>query len=275
MRHPSELFILSLLVDGKDDECINDHLLEFGLPCLLEQHTEYLAGLRNTIAKEMPPSFNGSNPKDRIFLKSMKIDALWHPDTVIIAATVLLANPYIRRDMFMGMLGKVSLEKLAQHLTSKYERQIHEEELKAISHYYYCVDIISHEEWGRLFEEMPSDAEIFTSCVYGGSLVASYKIGMERNVTIKDAVREVVNGLYVQIQEIKQWPASAAKMKIYSDTMSSLARAHSIVNTSDQELAAVANELKKFKLAKNVEKPPALALLTKGNYSNNGKEAAG
>lgn len=273
MRHPSELFIISLLIDGKSDEYINERLLDFVLPCLLEQHTDYLVRLRSEISKDIPNNFNGSNPKDRVFLREYKIDALWHPDVVTIAATVLLANPYMRRDLFMGLLGQIDLDKLAMHLSNKYEKIVKEEELKAISHYYYAVDIISHEDWARLFEEMPTDSEIFTSCVYGGSIVASYKIGMERNVTIKDAVREVVNGLYVQIQEIKQWPASAAKMKIYSDTMNSLARAHSIVNTSDQELAAVANELKKFKLAKNVEKPPSLSLLTKGNYSNNGKEA--
>tara|TARA_B100000214_G_scaffold279221_1_gene209009 strand:+ start:1928 stop:2755 length:828 start_codon:yes stop_codon:yes gene_type:complete len=274
MRHPSELFIKSLLTGGKGDAEINEILLEYGLPCILEAHTEYLSNLRNEVLSNIPKLFTGSNSKDRAFLKHHNIDGLWHPDDVVLAAIRLLANPFLRRDIFIGLLGRVGLLKLAVHLSQKHDKIIKEEDLSAIAHYYYNVEIVSHEEWMRLFEEMPTDAEVFSSCIYGGSIVAAYKLGMERNVTIKEAVKEVVSGLYSQIQEVKEWPASAAKMKIYSDTMSSLARAHSIVNTSDQELAAIAGELKKFKLAKTVEKPVPLTLLTKGNYSNSGKEAA-
>jgi hypothetical protein len=108
-----------------------------------------------------------------------------------------------------------------------------------------------------------NDATGYEACLVGGASVASYRIGIEQNVTIREVVKEAVTALYVSLQEIKHWPASSSKIKVLSDTVSALAKAHVVINTADQELAAVAAELRQFKLAKNNNKPIPLAVLTK------------
>lgn len=265
MRHPSELFILSLLVDGKTNEDVSGLLEEYGLPALLDTQDAYIADLRVRISKEKPRGFTGARPQDRSFLRTLNIDGLYHPDSLVASATALGQQPAVRKDLALGLIGRVDLVDLARHLSRKYDLDLDVHALKIYKHYYFNIDLVSYGDWPLFFENEGNEEEtvLMTTCLDGGPIVAAHRIGLERNVTIKDAVNEVVDNLYVTLHEIKHWPASTAKIKMLSDTMSALARAHNIVNTSDQELAAIASELKKFKLAKHVDKPKPLALLSK------------
>jgi hypothetical protein len=109
----------------------------------------------------------------------------------------------------------------------------------------------------------------------GGATVAAYRLGREVNVSIRDAVKEAVTGLYVSLQEIRHWSASPSKVKVLSDTVSALSKAHNVISTADAELASVAHELRQFKLARNQSKPASLNALTGGRYSGSGQKDAG
>ena len=263
MRHPSELFILSLLVDGRRDEDIGGILQEYGLPPLIEGQEVYLIHLRRQANTGRPDGFTGGRPEDREYLESLSIDGLHHPDPLIAKATNLLSQSALKKDIFLGLLGRVDLVDLARHLSNKYDLDLDDQVLRIFRHYYFNVDIVDYADWQLILEEVEQEGIQYLSCLSGGPIVAAYKIGLDRNTTIKDAVNEVVQSLYVTLHEIKAWPANPAKIKMLSDTMSALSKAHNIVSTSDQELAAIAAELKKFKLAKNVEKPKPLAMLSK------------
>ena len=265
MRHPSELFIISLLVDGRSTEDVNGLLSEYGLPQLLESQDVYLAELRMRVQDLKPKKFSGGSGEDREYLKQLNVDGLYHPDTLVSAATALNNYPALQKELMLALLGRVDLTDLARHVADKYDYDVDMQTLRVYRHYYFNPDLISYGDWGLFFESLPNqdDVVIMNSCLNGGPIVAAHRIGIERNTTIKDAVNEVVQSLYVTLHEIKNWPASPAKIKMLSDTMGALARAHNVVNTSDQELAAIAAELKRFKLAKNVEKPKPLAMLSK------------
>lgn len=265
MRHPSELFIISLLVDNRSKEDINGLLEEYHLPRLLESQEVYIAQLRMRVLDSKPSSFSGGSPEDRSYLRDLNVDGLYHPDTLVASATAINNYPAMQKEIMLALLGRVDLTDLARHVGDKYDYDVDMQTLRVYRHYYFNPDLVSYGDWALFFENMPNedDVTIMTSCLNGGPIVAAHRIGIERNTTIKDAVNEVVQSLYVTLHEIKNWPASPAKIKMLSDTMGALARAHSVVNTSDQELAAIAAELKRFKLAKNVEKPKPLAMLSK------------
>jgi hypothetical protein len=264
MRHPSERFIKSLLIQGKNDDEIKEAVSSYGLPPLTDAHTDYLVRLRLDVVPKIPNGYTGFQDADREFLKSEGIDGIIHPDAVSTGVLSILEMPFTRRDALLGILGRIDPEDLAEHIGNKLGTAINAAHINALKHYYYDIDMLSPDQWFDIFAAIPNEIEsqLYHSCLVGGPIVAAYKLGLERHITVKDAVQEVVSALYTTLHEIKDWPASPAKVKLLSDTMGSLARAHSVLNTSDQELAAVASELRTFKLARSTTKPKPFALLS-------------
>ena len=264
MRHPSERFITSLLITGKSDDEIIESIAEHGLPSLGAVYGDYLTKLRLSVIPNMPKGYTGYRDEDRAYLKALGVDGLIHPDSIVTRALTLLELPFVRRDAFLGVLGRVDYDTLANHLGDKVGRAVTATHISTLKHYYYDVDMLSPDQWFDIFSMIPNETESAThhACLVGGPIVASYKLGLDRHVTVKEAVQEVVSALYTTLYEVRDWPASPAKVKLLSDTMGSLAKAHSVLNTSDQELAAVASELRTFKLARSTAKPKPFALLT-------------
>jgi hypothetical protein len=264
MRHPSERFIKSLIIDGKNDDQIKSQIVTFGLPELSDMFTDYLIELRVNTLPSLPSGYTGFRESDRVYLRDNGIDGLIHPDDVTIKVLSILQMPFVRRDALLGILGRIDPDNLAVHLGDKLGLSLTAAHVNALKHYYYDVDMLSPDQWFDIFSTITNETEANThhACLVGGPIVASYKLGLERHITVKEAVQEVVAALYTTLHEIKDWPASPAKVKLLSDTMGSLARAHSVLNTSDQELAAVASELRTFKLARSTTKPKPFALLT-------------
>ena len=117
------------------------------------------------------------------------------------------------------------------------------------------------------------DAPSLNSTLTGGASAAAYRLGLDQNITIRDAVQEAVTAIYATLREIRAWPASPQKVKALSDAVSSLSKAHSVINTADQELASVAKELRQFKLEKSTAKTVSLKSLTKGRHSGSKEHA--
>ena len=274
MRHPSELFIKSLLARGKKDDEIVSLLSRYGLPSIPEESIdEYLDKLSDSLGKIPSDLFTEDAT---IWLKDNMIYYLVHPDSVVAACTRLLDNNAIKRDVYVSILGRVSAEDLSLHLLDAYGMDISSETVKAFKHYYFDVDRMSVDDWSPILESMPgSDPSYYMSALDGGATVAAYRLGRELNVSIRDAVKEAVTGLYVSLHEIRHWSASPSKVKVLSDTVSALSKAHSVISTADAELASVAHELRQFKLARNNTKPAALNALTGGHHSGSGKRDAG
>jgi hypothetical protein len=280
MKHPSELFIKFLLVSGYKDDSIKETLKEYGLPPILEEmHDGYLDKLRADILIQSPKNFTLADDSEEAikFLNSFKIYGLIHPDSSVNACLKILDNPQARMDTFLGLLGKIDETELCTHIGAKFRLDdITPRVIQLLSHYYFDVNTLSTSEWAKIFESMQdgNDSDGYAACLRGGAIVACYRIGIERNVTIKEVVKEAVTALYVSLQEVRGWPASSSKIKVLSDTVSALAKAHVVINTADQELAAVAAELRQFKLARNSSKPLPLSALSNNNYSNSGKPEA-
>lgn len=270
-RHPSELFIKSLIALGKGDSEITSLLTEYGLPSIEDESMEYIDRLRDEM--KGAPTLGQEGFDD--FLREHNIFFLVHPDSVVAGCTRLLDNNAIKRDVYVSLLGRISAEDLSLHLLDMYELNVSSSTIRAFKHYYFNIDLISADDWGEILPSLPGeDPTYYESTINGGATVAAYRLGREVNVSIRDAVREAVTGLYVSLQEIRHWSASPSKVKVLSDTVSALSKAHNVISTADAELASVAHELRQFKLARNKSKPAALNALSGGMHSGSGKKDA-
>ena len=118
MRHPSELFLKSLLARGKKDDEIMSVLHAYGLPELPEESVgDYLDSLAEEIGDAPADLFDEKSVK---WLKEHKIYYLVHPDSVVAACTRLLDNNAIKRDVYVSILGRVSADDLSLHLFDAY-----------------------------------------------------------------------------------------------------------------------------------------------------------
>lgn len=263
MRHPSELFIVSLLVDQKSDAEVRRLVDAFGLPSLSDEMTAYIADLRAQTLALRPVGFTGARADDRKYLRAMNVDGLYHPDAHTLRALQVLSNPSMRRDVLLGFMGRIDLRDLAAHLGRKYDMDVEQPTLRALRHYYFNVDIVDPRDWAELLPEDSANTSALMACLDGGPITAAYRIGLDRATNVKDAVYEIVAAVHATVHEVKNWQTTHEKVRILADSMSTLARAHTVLNSADQELAAVATELKQFKLSRSAERPLPLALLSK------------
>lgn len=272
-RHPSERFIKSLLTRGLNTDKIMKALAEYGLPPLPEEHADdYLDQLEQELGKLPAPLHD---PASHEYLREHQIYFLIHPDSVVAGCTRLLDNHAVKRDVYVSLIGRVTSEDLAAHLALTYDVDVSTETVRAFQHYYFDVDRMSVDDWALIMDSLPgSDESYYESALNGGATVAAYRLGRELNISIRDAVKEAVTGLYVSLHEIRHWPASPSKVKVLSDTVGALAKAHNVISTADAELASVAHELRQFKLARSDNKPASLNALTEGRHSGSGKRDA-
>lgn len=272
MRHPSERFIKSLIVREKTNDEIQDLLIECGLPPIVQEHRDaYLTHLSNEM--DIPKDLDLYNASGVKYLKEQDIYYLVHPDAMVASCTRVLDCAAARRDIFVSLLGRMPTEDVADHLNDTFDLEITDQTIRALGHYYFDVNLLSYDEWAALLPTIPNGTqEYYESVLHGGAAVAAYRLGKEQHISVREAIQSAIAGLYVSLQEVKHWPASPMKIKVLSDTVSALAKAHNVITTADAELASVAQELRQFKLAKNAKRPVSLKMLAGTSYSHSGEE---
>ena len=275
IKHPSHLFITYLVFLGKSLREVIDTLAEYGLPAIPEEHqSEMYAHVQSTLGNKKLSDFNPGKDLDAV-LSEHKISYLVHPDKVLTTCTKLLDNRSCKNDLYMSLIGRVGNDIIVEHINKTYDMDVTEATIKAFKHYYFDVDAMSHADWVHILPVITgSDEASMMSCLVGGATTAAYRLGMEQNVTIREAVQEAVTAIYATLREVRSWPATPQKVKVLADAVASLSKAHSVINTADQELASVAKELRQFKLDKSAERTISLKALTKGNYSGSKQNAA-
>jgi len=267
--HPSRLFILSLVFRGKNNNQIDDILAEYGLPGIPEDFKfDYLDKLKEVIHSKTIEDFDVTSSQYKDFIKEHKIYYLLHPDSVLSSCTKLLDHHSVKNDLYLALMGRLDLEDVVLFLNKVYKLESTVRMLQVFKHYYFDVDCLNASDWAHILPEIPGvDSASLSATLAGGASAAAYRLGLEQNITIREAVQEAVTAIYATLREIRSWPASPQKVKALSDAVSSLSKAHSVINTADQELASVAKELKQFKLEKSTAKTVSLNSLTLGRHS--------
>ena len=278
MKHPSHLFIKSLVLRGKPPQEIIDTIHEMGLPRMEDAALmEYVVDITKKYKGRLVSDFVQGSDELKEMLTSERVFFLFHPNEITAACARILDHGSARRDAYISLIGRMTPQAIADHLNKSYDLDISSRVVTIFMTYYFDCGGFSYEDWAQLLPHLPGGDEIYyKSALDGGAAVVAYKLGLEQNVAVKDAIRLAVEGLYASLLEIKGWPASPSKIKILSDTVSALAKAHAVVNSADQELATVATELRQFKLDRK-QRPNTIPLkvLTKGNHSGVGGDVDG
>lgn len=276
MKHPSQYFIRWLVVQGHAFEATNEQLKTNGLPEMPPRMEESFYALTDTIWGQLPKDLNLNDPKHKPsvdFLREQEIYNLAHPDKYSIFALRILECGPAKRDIILALLGRLKKSEIVIIANEVHELDINEKTVNAFAHYYFNVKLLTLTEWSQL---MPSfafqDTDQYLSALHGGPVVAAYRLNKAKNVSIRDTMQTAVEALYATLSEIRNWPATVDKVKILAETVGALSKAHMVMNTSDQELATVAKELKQFKISRNANKPISLQLLSGGKYQNSGAD---
>jgi hypothetical protein len=275
MKHPSHLFLKSLVLRGKTPKEIIDIVGIMDLPGMEESElSEYVVGLTRQYKGKLISDFQAGSVELEQMLRDEKVYFLIHPNETTAACARILDHGAARRDTYLSLIGRMTPQQIADHLNRAYELDVTSRVVTVFTNYYFDCSRMSYAEWGKILPYLSGGDEVYyKGALDGGAAVVAYKLGLEQNITVRDAVKLAVEGLYASLLEIKAWPATPSKVKILSDAVSALAKAHAVVNSADQELATVATELRQFKLDRK-QRPNTVPLkvLTKGNHSGVGEE---
>jgi hypothetical protein len=273
--HPSELFIKSLVFRGKSPSEVTDILSEYGLPGIPEEFKhDYISNIQEGLSKKTIVDFLLDSSDYKEFIQEHKIYYLLHPDSIVSACTSLLDNHSIKSDLYISLMGRLDEEDVVNFINKTYKVDATVRVLQVFKHYYFDVDLLNTSDWAYVLPEIHgADTQSLNATLVGGASAAAYRLGLDMHITIREAVQEAVTAIYATLREIRVWPASPQKVKALSDAVSSLSKAHSVINTADQELASVAKELKQFKLEKSASKTVSLNSLTLGRHSGSKKHA--
>jgi len=267
MKHPSLYYIKYLILQDMDAVSINTHLKELGLPVMTKVILEDFNTFKTALIARTPRDFNMMDKDSAIsisFLKKEEIYNLVYPNADVIACTRVLSCGQAKRDLILGLIGKLPMTELLR-VVNIHNLDISEKTIIAFKHYYVNVSVLTVAEWSALIPTFASkDTEQFMATLQGGPAVAAYKLGLSKNATIRDTIQIAVDSIYSTIMEIRHWPASVDKVKMLAEIVGALSKAHDVMNSSDQELATVAKELRKFKMAKTQNKPVSLKVLSGG-----------
>ena len=274
-EHPSRLFIKSLLFRGKTASEVEGVLEEYGLPCLPDtMKYDYISKITGELGGNTLASMDHGSKEYKDFLKEHRIFYLIHPDSVLFACNRLLDAQSVKSDLYISLMGRIHEDDVVSYINRTYRLDVTVRMLQVFKHYYFDVDLLTASDWAELIPEIEGvDAVSMNATIVGGAAAAAYRLGLDQNITIREAVQEAVTAIFATLREIRVWPASPQKIKALSDAVASLSKAHSVINTADQELASVAKELKQFKLEKTNARPVNLKTLTRGRHSGSKEHA--
>lgn len=276
MKHPSHYFIKWLIVQGHTFEPANAIMKDHGLPEMPDRLEDSFYKFTDEVWADLPADFTYVDPMHKPssdFLKRQDIYNLAFPTKHTIAALRVLEYGPAKRDIVIALLGRIKKQEIISIANDVHGLDIDEKVIDALAHYYYNVKILTLSEWAQLMPSFAAqETDQYLSALNGGPVVAAYRLNRAKNVTIRETMQTAVDALFATLSEIRNWPATTDKVKILAETVGALAKAHTVMNTSDQELATIAKELKQFKLARNATKPVSLQVLSGGAYQNSGQD---
>lgn len=281
MRHPSEYFIKYLVTldhpMADQNTWIASSLSHLGLPQLEPETSEsYLSLIREEMEEGKPnplkPDKEQKHRPSLKYLKDKKIYSLYNPDTYSKEATAdILGNMQVRPMVETMLLGRVPHKEIARKVNEKFGMFLRAESVAAYEHYYWNVNLLTVDDWVRLFEGSKKAGTV-ESIIQGGRGVALFRLGYPVDVDAKDVLQQTLETLYFDLQDWKTQPRSIEKTK----ALNMIAKAVTLLDEQlSQAESAIKDSLKafeKFRIDQLSEKPRSIKQLApEGNYSGSGK----
>lgn len=210
-RHPSQNFITYLILIKTP---VLDTLRSLDLPDLPVGYEEHL---RNTMIK--PPSdFDPNNRYHREsvkYLKDLSIYGLFHPDKFTTEAKSYLNDPDIKHHVEQLLLVRNPIMKpheIAKKINAKFDTLYTGDGIDRYRHYFWNVRIMRLDDWSKIFNN-PSEKSRVMGALRNSPNYTLSKLGFQQKIEIKEALRELSEIMYIDMQDWKHKPVSPEKTK--------------------------------------------------------------
>lgn len=268
-RHPSQNFITYLLITKAP---VTDTLRSLDLPDPPLGYEEYL---RNSLPKP-PTDFDPNNRyhKDSVkYLKDLNIYGLFFQDRFTVEAKSYLNDPDIKHHVEQLLLVRNPIMKpyeIAKKINAKFDTLYTGDGIDRYRHYFWNVRIMRLDDWAKIFNN-PSEKSKVMGALRNSPHYTLSKLGFQQKIEIKEALRELSEIVYIDMQDWKHKPVSPEKTKALftiGQTFSGIEDRLSNMDVTMKETLKQFEKIRVEHIKANVTDIHDTAAI--GNYSNSG-----
>jgi hypothetical protein len=283
MRHPAEYFFKAQLIstpsitDGDLLQRASDWSF---FPPLAGEQKDYVTHLRASLSgTDAPPP--GFNPHDRLhrpsirYLRQQKVYEYFWPDSAMQEAWDILRQPDRRMVIEQMLMARIDPNIGVKQINMKKGWKLTIPGILAYKHYFWNVDLLTFDEWGRFLYGRSMLYERHIDLQMAQPNLALHLIHVNQQIESKDMIQEVQRHAYFLFMELANKPGTdPAKTKGMAVMGKLVLEAHEALSTSDMALKDVLKNFEKFRMERPMAIPPPMKeLAPKGNFSNSGIDA--
>lgn len=282
MRHPADFFVKAMLIHmpAAGDADVVKRLTDWGfLQPLAEEQKFYLQFLRSSLVEggpNAPPvGFNALDPLHRPsmrYLRDQKVYEYFYRNASMEEAWEILSHPDKRLVVEQALMARIQSKTIAIQINKKRNWLLTEHGVELYKHYFWNVDLLTFDEWGRFLYGRSAMYERQMNLLTATPALALHLLQVEQQVESKQMLLDVQRHCYFTFIEVATKPGTdPAKIKAMQVLGKTVIEAHEALQTSDTILNEVLEKFEKFRMLRNEQTPPSIkALAPKGNYSNSG-----
>lgn len=275
MRHPAEYYVRYLIIRSPHmtDAQILKSIQDLGF---LSPDETFFGFLRQSLAATPPPvGFDPANRMDRPsmqYLRDQKVYEFFYPTSAVQEAWDNLPNIDRRQVVEQIIMGRLDFRVAARKVNEKYNWHLTEEGLSIHRHYFWNINLLTFDEWGRYLYDRSQMYDQYMHVLRAPKELSYYFLRLDQLIESTDMVREAQQIAHFTLQEVKLVPGVRAdKVKAISVLTKAITDCHTAMSTSDMAIAQVLKDFEKFRMHHPEQPAPDIKTLAPaGNFSNSG-----
>lgn len=275
MRHPAENYIKFLIISNPNmtNEQILADLLDWSF---LAPDPLYLPALRARIPQP-PANFQPTNRLHRVtaqYLRDQGVYEAFFPNDAFNDALELLAGPEKRLLVEQIVLARLDLKQAAMRVNQSRNMHLTEEALAAYRHYFWNVDLLTFDDWGRYLYGRSALYEKYMALLQASVKLAYHHLRIDQQIESKNMIRDIMELAYFTAMEVGQRPGTGMeKVKAIALMGKLVNECHASLSTSDMALKDVLGQFENFRMQHPQALPPAISeLAPQANFTGSGAD---
>lgn len=291
MKHPAEQFIKYLMIKNMahmqqlgtalqegvtviptgSNDSIMKSLDDWGF---LPPQPNYLSLLRNSLP-DPPPNFN---PADRLnrpsiqYLREQKVYDIFFPSAATEEAWTILQHPRQRQIVEQVLMARCCNKAILQRINKKHNLMLTEEGVQTFGHYFWNVDLLTFDEWGRYLYDRSAMYADYMALLRAPPNLLFFKLQIEQQLESKDMIKQAQIIAFNNLQQVNLIPGTdSAKVKAIGVLIKSVVECDSALSASDAALSGVLKKFESFRMEHpQVPAPDIKQLAPDNTFSGSG-----
>jgi len=170
------------------------------------------------------------------------------------------------------LLARLDFKMACHRINKKMGWFLSEDALKAYKYYFWNVDLLTFDDWGKFLFGRASLYERHMALLQGNQSLALFHLRLEQAVESKMMIQRSQEIAYFTLEEVSMKPGTAPdKVKAISVLSKAVVECHEALSTSDMALKDVLKQFERFRMEHPQQLPPDIhSLAPIGNYSGGG-----